>query len=297
MSCRSRGGATCVVALLLFLVSAAPVGAQGNGHGNAYGHVNKNVNSSAASGVAAATSEEGSIAGTGFRNFGSWLDDATVMDPGAGYVTLGLSYWRTPAFSEFDFPVMDGGIALNRRVQFGMSAPIYHAHEPGAPVVRGLGDVFLSMKVQLREPSPQRAGFAVTPVLEVLSAPLPDGGGRVHFGIPVSMELQRDGWRAYGSAGYFSRGAVFASAAIEVAVAENAWVTGTISQSHSMKSDDLSFALGLSKNRTDVSGGVAVRVHPRAAVFGSVGRSISPDEVSTDPLMFTTGVSLNFARK
>ncbi len=96
------------------------------------------------------------------------------------------------------------------------------------------------------------------------------------------MELQRDGWRVYGSAGYFSRGAIFASAAVEKAVAENAWLTGSISQSHSMKSDDLSFALGLSKNRTDVSGGVAVRVHPRAAVFGSVGRAISRDEASTD---------------
>ncbi len=297
MSRLSRGGATCVVALVLFVVGAAPAGAQGNGRGNAYGHVNKNVNSSEASGAAAVASEGGSIAGTGFRNFGSWLDDATVLDPGAGYVTIGLSYWRTPSFNEFDFPVMDGGLALNRRVQFGMSAPIYHAGEPGAPVARGLGDVFLSMKVQLKEPSPRGAGFAVTPVLEVLSAPLPDGGGRVHWGIPVSMELQRDGWRAYGSAGYFSRGAIFASAAIEVAVADNAWVTGTVSQSHSLKTDDLSFALGLSKNRTDVSGGVAVRVHPRAAVFGSVGRAISRDEASAAPLMFTTGVSLNFTTK
>ena len=294
MSRLSRGGATCVVALLQIVLCAATARAQGNGHGNAYGHVNKNVNSGAASGAAAVASDSGGIAGTGFRNFGSWLDDATMLDPGAGYVTLALSHWRTPAFSEFDFPVMDGGIGVNRRVQFGMSAPYYHAHESGAPVVRGLGDVFLSAKIQLKEPSQRGAGFAVTPLVEVLSAPLPDGG-RVHWGVPVSMELQREGWRVYASAGYFSRGAIFASAAVEKAVAENAWLTGTISQSHSMKSDDLSFALGLSKNRTDVSGGVAVRVHPRAAVFGSVGRTISREEASTAPLMFTTGVSLSFS--
>ena len=297
MSRISRGGAVCVAALLQITLGAATTHAQGNGRGNAYGHVNRNVNSSAASGAAAVASEGGAIAGTGFRNFGSWLDDATLLDPGAGYVTLALSYWRTPAFSEFDFPVMDGGIGVNRRVQFGMSAPYYHAHESGAPVVRGLGDVFLTAKIQLKEPSRGGAGFAATPLVEVLSAPLPDGGGRVHWGIPVSMELQREGWRLYASTGYFSRGAIFASAAVEKAVTENAWLTGTVSQSHSMKSDELSFALGLSKNRTDVSGGVAVRIHPRAAIFGSVGRTISSEEGSAAPLMFTTGVSLSFAGK
>jgi len=47
-------------------------------------------------------------------------------------------------------------------------------------------------------------GLAVSPVMEVLSPGAP--GGRVHFAIPVSMELRRAPFRAYGSAGYFTRG-------------------------------------------------------------------------------------------
>ena len=43
--------------------------------------------------------------------------------------------------------------------------------------------------------------------MEVLSAGATDG--RVHFAIPVALELRRQPFRVYGSAGYFTRGAVF----------------------------------------------------------------------------------------
>lgn len=279
-------------ALVVLAMCAPPAAAQGNGRGNAYGRAKRTVSTSAPSGGAAAAGGDASIPGTGFRNFGSWLDDASVMERG-GFVSLALSFWRTPSFREIDFPVMDGGLSLHRRVQFGLSAPYYHAAEPGAPAVRGLGDVHMSMKVQLKDPSHHRAGVAVSPVLEVLSTPLPGDGGRVHWGLPVSVEVRRHGWRTYGTAGYFSRGALFASGAVEVPVSGRAWVTTTISQSHSMKRDDLSFALGLSKNRTDVSGALAFSVRPAMVVFGSLGRTISRQDASATSVMFTTGVSMS----
>ncbi|HJR58884.1 MAG TPA: hypothetical protein VJ813_05795 [Vicinamibacterales bacterium] len=289
---RSTGGSRFgAAAIALLVLSAAPVAAQGNGHGHAYGLANKNVSSSAPS---AAGAQEFSASGLGYRNFGSWLDDATVMPEGNGFVSLAFSYWRTPTFREIDLPVLDTGLSLNRRVQFGMSAPYYHAGEPGRPTVRGLGDLYLSTKIQLRDPAKRAAGFAVTPILEVLSAPLPDGGGRVSWGLPLSVEVQRKGWRAFGSAGYFSRGALFASGAVELAASDRVWFTGSISESHSLKRDDLSFALGLSKTRTDVSGGLAFTVRPSLAVFGSVGRTISKPDASSASLMFTTGMSLSF---
>jgi hypothetical protein len=287
----SRGGAGGAVALALLVLSSQPASAQGNGHGHAYGLSNKHVSSSAPS---AAGAQEISASGSGYRNFGSWLDDATVLPQGNGFVSLAFSYWRTPTFRELDVPVMDMGLSLHRRVQFGASAPFYHAGEPGGPTFRGLGDVYLSAKVQLRDPAKHGAGFAVTPVVEVLSTPLPDGGGRVSWGLPISVETQQKGWRAYGSAGYFSRGALFASGAVEMAVSDRVWLTGSISESHSLKRDDLSFALGLSKNRTDASGGVAVTVGSQAAVFGSVGRTVSNHDASSASLMFTGGVSLSF---
>ena len=282
------------VALLLLAVCVAPVAAQGRG--NAHGLAKRNVSTSAPSGGAAAAGDDASIPGAGFRNFGSWLDDATVMEDGGGFVSLALSYWRTPSFREIDFPVMDGGLSVHRRVQFGLSAPYYHASEFGAPAVRGLGDVYMSLKVQLKDPAQHRAGLAVSPVLEVLSAPLPGDSDRVHWGLPLSVELRRSGWRTYATAGYFSRGALFASGAVEVPVSERAWVTAALSQSHSMKRDDLSFALGLSKNRTDVSGGLAFSLRPSAVVFGSIGRTLSRQDASATSVMFTTGLSMSLPR-
>jgi hypothetical protein len=289
------GGALSVArlatAFAMIVLSSQAAAGQGNGHGHAYGLANRNVSSS---GPSAAGAEEFSVSGSGYRNFASWLDDATVLPAGNGFLSLSFSYWRTPTFREVDVPVIDTGLSLNRRVQFGMSAPYYHAGEPGGATVRGLGDLYLSTKIQLRNPAKRRAGFAVTPILEVLSNPLPDGGGRVSWGLPVSIEVQQTGWRAFGSAGYFSRGALFASGALEVALSRHMWVTGSISESHSLKRDDLSFALGLSKTRTDVSGGLAATVRPGTAVFGSIGKTVSKQDASSASLMFTTGVSLSF---
>ena len=75
------------------------------------------------------------------------------------------------------------------------------------------------------------SGSSVTPLLEILSfAPAPDSS-RVGWALPANVEWQSDGWRAYGSAGYFSRGAVFGSGALEIALSDAAWFTGSISQS------------------------------------------------------------------
>ena len=233
-----------IVAVAICLTASASwAEAQGNGRGNAYGKRNQGASGGAAAGAAAASAPSGSSpttetaqgppAGVGVRNFGAWLDDASVMAPGSGSLTLSVAYWRTPAYREVDVPVVDGGLGLSRRVQFGFSVPYYHANEPGGPIAHGLGDLYFTTKIQLREPSSthERLGFSVTPLLEVLSvAPGPDRS-RVNWALPANVEWQGDGWRTYGSAGYFSRGAVFGSGALEVALSDSAWFTGSISQS------------------------------------------------------------------
>ena len=64
-----------------------------------------------------------------------------------------MAWFRSPAYHEFDAPIGDGAIGLTRKVQFGFSVPYYHVNAPGGPVVRGIGDLYLTSKVQLREPS------------------------------------------------------------------------------------------------------------------------------------------------
>lgn len=281
------------------LVPAAHAAAQGNG--NAFGHY-KNPRPSGTTAAASATgpsgagSDEIQVPGTGIRNFGSWLDDATVMDVGNAYFNVGFGYWKMDGYREFDIPMVDGGVALNRRVQFGVSVPYFRANEPGGPVASGFGTVYLSSKVQLRDPSTHPVGFAVSPAVEILSSAPGEGQGRTSWALPVSMEVQRSGWRTYASTGYFSRGAIFAAGALEKAVSDRLWVTGSLSHSHSLDPDPLSAALGLAQTRTDVAAGATVLATRSLAVYGSVGRTISKKDPNSASMMVTGGVSLNFIK-
>lgn len=294
MSKQSVGVLTAIVSLCV----AASAAAQGNGNG--YGK-NKNKppvsstssSTSSASGPSAAAEFGGTIPGTGIRNFGAWLDDASMIAPGQGYVSFGFGFWKMPGYREIDVPTIDAGFGLHKRVQVGASMPFYHASEPGGPMTRGFGTMYLNAKIQLRDPAKGGPGFSVTPAIEVLSA-APLGGDRVSVALPVSIELQRTGWRAYGSTGYFSRGALFASGAVEKSLTERAWITGSITHAYSMDPDPLSVALGLSQTHTDVNGGAAFIVRDGIAAFGSIGRTISKKDANSAELMLSAGVSFSF---
>lgn len=284
----------CLLIVAAVLAAAAPAAAQGNG--NAYGRV-KNPRPSAAGTGSSPAGPSGAgtaeIPGTGVRNFGSWLDDATVMPEGKGALSIGFGLWRLPGYREMDFPTIDGGVGVNRRLQFGVSVPYFYANEPGGPTARGFGNTYLSAKIQLRDPAEHLLGFSVTPIVEMLSV-APPSGGRVGWAIPLNLELQRTGWRAYGSMGYFSRGALFGSSAVEKALSERVSVSGTFSYSHSIDVDPLSEALGLSATRVDVSGGTAVWMTDRIAVFGALGRTISRQDPNSTELVLSGGVSFTF---
>ena len=289
---------TFVIGFSVCGLLAQPAAAQGKGGGNAFGHAKATASAGATAAASSSGSTDGGTSGprpeaTGVRNFGSWLDDASVLSPGDGLLSLSSGYWRLPSVTEVDVPSFDVAFGLSKRVQAGISVPVYHASVPGGPVVRGLGDLYLNSKIQLRDPA-AGLGVAVIPLLQVLSAELVPGGGRVSWALPVSLELQRPGFRVYGSTGYFSRGSLFASAALEVPVAERVWVTGTLSQSHSVKDDAEADVLGLSKNRTDVSGGVTWAAADGLAIFGSLGRTLSTTDPNRTRIFFMGGVSIGW---
>lgn len=292
-----------LVALLLVLSLALPwpVAAQGNGRGRGNGRIKGGPAPVPSSGGAAQQQAEQpagapQLAGTGIRNFGAWLDDASLLPAGAGSVSVSFGWFRSPAFREFDVPIVDGGIGVTRRVQIGFSVPYYHFNEPGGPVARGLGDLYVNAKIQLRDPATHESGvgFAVVPVLEVLSTdPGPDRS-RLNWALPASMEVQRQRVRVFASTGYFSRGSLFASGAVELTVSDRLWVTGMLTSSYSTKADELSRALGLSKSRTDAHGGVAYLVAPAVTVFGGAGRTVSRQDANSASLMVNGGLAFSF---
>ena len=229
-----------------------------------------------------------------FRQFGSWLEDASAPAPGEGYTTIGIGYWRMAGMSQTNVPTIGAGMGLSDRIGVSASVPFYRTNVAGA-TARGMDDVHLGASYNILDPTLtlSEVGLSVGTVMEVLSAGA--DGGRVHFAIPVSLELRRQAFRVYGSAGYFTRGAVFAGGAVEWAASRNLIVSGVLTQSRSIKSDAVLDSLAVPRQRGDVMASVARPVGGLATAYVSVGRSLNSVDDGGTSLALNGGVSIRFS--
>jgi len=228
-----------------------------------------------------------------YRQFGSWLDDASASGRGEGYTSIAAGYWRMLGSSQTNVPMLGAGIGVSDRMQVSASVPFYHATFDGGSA-SGIDDVYLGAKYTLIDPTLTLSefGLAISPTVEVLSPGNPDG--RVHFAIPVNLELRRQPFRVYGSAGLFSRGSFFSGAALEWSSPLGMVMTGSLTQSYSLKEDVVLDSMGISRRRMDVSFGVAHPMGVSAATFVNVGRSLTSVEQGGTSLALSGGVSLRF---
>ncbi|HET7746683.1 MAG TPA: hypothetical protein VFM29_05250 [Vicinamibacteria bacterium] len=295
-------GRSAALAALLLLVSTSVAEAQGKGRGLGRG---KNKGTATASptnpgGGDDPAAEAGlDIPGSGVRQFGAWLDDASIQERGRGWVGVSVGYWRSTYGHQWDAPSLDAGVGVHPRVQLALSAPVSRISFDDGTGSRGLGDVYLTTKVGLVDPDvPGRNwGLAVAPVLEVLnSRSVVEGQERVYWALPLTFERRFEGFRAYGSAGYFSRGAVFGSGALEIPVSHRVTTLVAMTHSRSREEDPLSDALELSPTRTDISAGAMYAVTDAATVYATLGRTISRLDENGTSLAATAGVSFGFER-
>jgi len=228
-----------------------------------------------------------------YRQFGAWLDDASAAGPGEGYTSIGVGHWRMLGSTQTNLPMLGAGIGVTDRMQVGASLPFYRASYEGGSAT-GMDDVYLSAKYTLVDPTLTLSefGLAISPTMEVLSAGSPDG--RVHFAIPVSMELRRQPFRIYGSAGLFTRGSFFSGAALEWSSPVGMVLTGALTQSYSLKDDAVLDSMGIGSRRSDVSLGVAYPLGTMAATFVNVGRSLTSLEEGGTSLALSGGISFRF---
>jgi hypothetical protein len=275
------------------LVIPGAVYAQGNGRPK--GPKAPTTTTSSSSTTASPTLSTPDVAGTvsSFRQFGSWLDDASSSYRGDSYASFGIGYWRLAESSQVNAPMLGMGWGLTDRMQVSASVPFYHTNYGGV-TSSGLDDVYLGAKYTIIDPTLTLSefGLAVNPVMEVLSAGTPDG--RVHFALPVNVELRRQPYRIYGSAGYFTRGSVFTGGAVEW-TGTKMIVTGSLTQSYSIKSDPTLDGIGVGRQNVNVSGAVAVPVTERMAAFVNVGRTLTPIEDGGTKLAVSGGVSIRFS--
>jgi hypothetical protein len=282
-----------VAAIAIVTLAAAHAAAQGNGKGQALGR-HKNKSNPTPSAPSAAVSEPTPIFGV--RQFGSWLDDASLVEPSHGFASISIGHYRSVAGQQTDFPIVDGAFGLTRRLQVGATVPYNRLSFDDGTRVAGLGDVYLTTKFSLIAPEETRSGFgvALSPVLEVLGDPDPVKNSRLFWGLPLNVELRRDGYRVYGSGGYFSRGALFGSGAVEVPVTDRFITTGVLVYTRALNDDPGADSLGLSKVRVDLSGAAAYVLTPSFVVFGSLGRTISANDANASSLAVSGGISVSF---
>src|SRR6185436_13110876 len=77
----------------------------------------------------------------------SWLDDASVLEPGSVLLTLSGMRWSGGGASEVYLPVVDASFGLTRRVQASVSVPRVAGDDAGAG--GRLGTSYFSAKVSL----------------------------------------------------------------------------------------------------------------------------------------------------
>jgi hypothetical protein len=241
-----------------------------------------------------------SAQGTGARQFGVWLDDATVSPPGQGWATFGVGYVRANFGEQWDAPSVDAGIGIPPKIQIALSVPFSRINYADGTSSRSVGDAYGSVKMTLLDPAePGRSfGVAIVPVVEFLSSSsVQEGAGRTYWALALPAEKRFETFRTYGSVGYYSRGSAFAAGAVEVPVSTNVTVTGTLSFAHSLDDDPLAEAEGTSGSRWDVSGGAVYFLNPKATLYASIGRTISHIDVNAATFTFAAGVSVGFQHR
>jgi hypothetical protein len=259
--------ASVAAGVVVALAAASPALAQGRGQGHKPS-TPPSRNSLAPPPIATANA--------GVTPF-AWLEDATVLEPGAVSAAVSATRWQGSDASEVDVPVVDVAIGLSERVHLNATVPrVVGGIDTGGPV-GGVGTSFFSVKVALLDDRRRGLKLSASPTLEVLGEgvlqSIEPGISRVQVGLPVSVELDRGPLRLFGGGGYFSRGIWFGGGGAGVRATRRVFVSGSFSRSW-RRADAIDAALS-GRDRSDVSGGVGYALTPRLSLFGSVGHTIA----------------------
>lgn len=291
---------TIILAGVVSLTGPAPVSAQGIGHGQPPVDPGRRGDSGSTTTTQPTSTQPGTSSvlptgtqtGTGLRlqTFGTWLDTTGVSAPGEAWISISSAYWRSPSLREVDAPAIGVSAGVARRTQIGVSLPYYHVTDQSGFTSRGFGASYVTAKFALSE-NP-RIGVSTSPTVEILSWSSPEIG-RVNFVLPISLQTSAGSTQIYGSTGYFTRGSVFGSGAVEWPVTSKVTLAATMAHSYSVVSDPVSDSLGIARHRTDASGAAYYAANSGVVFFTSVGRTFAPVDQTSGRLAVSGGVTMN----
>jgi len=227
----------------------------------------------------------------------AWVDDASLLEPGAVAVTLSASRWQGTDVSEVDVPVVDATVGLTPRVQLAATVPRVVGGSDPLGAAGGMGTSYFSAKIAVRDGGEGDVQLSITPTLEVLGrgviqSATPDQR-RLHFGLPVSASIDRGAARFYAAGGYFSRGVWFTGGGAGIRATTRGFIS--LGYSRSWRRSDM-FDVPLSdRSRNDIIGGASFAVTRNANAFGSVVRTIATQDENGAGMTLAAGVSFVFA--
>ena len=272
----SSRSASLMASVFLTLAIALPAAAQGkgNGHGKppaAPPPTTTNLPASVTGGTAPTVPF-------------AWMDDASLMAPRTVWLGVSMVQWHGGGANEVVVPVVDASIGLTPRVQVGASIP---------RVAVGLGTTFVNAKIGIVNNDTHGVKLAVGPTVEILNeASAPAGQSRVQWGLPVSVEFDRQAGRFYGSSGYFSPGVRYAGVGIGKSLSNRLDLSMSFSHAWTSEATAAAATPGIAgPHRNDLSGGASFDLTPNIAVFGSIGRTIATAAEHGAGTTLTIGVS------
>ena len=220
-----------------------------------------------------------------------WIDDANLMPSGAMSIDLSMSRWQGDGIGETTLPVVNFAVGLTDRFQFAVSVPRIVGDE-SAGVAGGIGTTFVSGKY-LAYVNERGVKIAVAPTLELLGTNVLTSLGpdekRAQVGLPVSLEVDGGGRRADFSSGWFSRGVWFAGAGLGLQVRPRVGVSASFSRSWTSAPADP--ALGVSRDKAEISGGVGVALAPHVSVFASAAHTVATSPENGAGATISAGMS------
>jgi hypothetical protein len=206
------------------------------------------------------------------------------MAPGNVWLGISMVRWQGSGVGQSIVPIIDTAFGLTRRVQIGASVP---------RVSGGLGTTFFSAKIAAFEDVDRGLKVALSPTLEVLSQnAMLAGQARTQWGLPVSVQLDRESGRFYGSSGYFSPGIWFAGAGFGKAVTDRAGLSVSFSHAWTTSSTAPGATPVPIPRRNEMSGGGSYDLTPNVSLFGSLGRTIGLAAQDGAGTTLSFGVSL-----
>jgi hypothetical protein len=224
----------------------------------------------------------------------SWLDDATLLVPGSMSLTVSAVRWSGTDLAETEFPVVNVAVGVAPRFQIGVSVPHVVGSADGAGPAGGVGTSYLSSKIALLTGASSGVKVAVSPMIEILGEgavqAIPAGESRVQVGLPISLEISQGTARVFASTGFFSRGVWFAGGGVGVQAMPR--VAASVSFTRAWGGADAS---GVTRDRRELSGGMAYSLSPNVAVYGSLGRTVATTDDNGAGTTVGAGVSFLLA--